>query len=338
MKRAITGFGLLLSVALLAWIATRFDLRAAAEAIGVASPLWLTAATGLYCLLFMVRGVRWAILLRHLGPVSNRDATEAFVIGFMANNVLPARLGDVARALVLSRRRRIPAAGTFASVMLERIFDGLVVVGFLNTVLWLAPPAGTWIRPLAYLGGAIFVGALGACLLIAVFEGPTLKLARLVFSPLPRGLADKLLGLIERLGHGIHSLKSVDQTARVIALSLLVWTAEVAVYVLIARAFGLDIPTLGLVLVMCVLTLGLVAPSAPGFVGVFEAMVIEALALYAIVGPTAVAFAVTLHLIHYVPGTLLGLAFTWRSGLRLGDLRSAGETPAAAEPYPASSP
>lgn len=338
MKRLLPILGLLLSAALLGWIATRFDMGAAVQAIGVANPLWLGAATVLYCLLFIIRGVRWAILLRHLKPISNRDATEAFVIGFMANNVLPARLGDVARAFVLARRRRIPAAGTFASVMLERIFDGIVVVGFLNAVLWLAPPSGTWIRPLAYLGALVFVGALTVCLLIARFEAPTLQLTRAVLRPVPDGVAKKVLGLVERLGQGIHSLKRADQTVQVIALSIVVWAAEVAVYVLIARAFSLEIPVLGLVLVMCVLTLGLVAPSAPGFVGVFEAMVIEALALYAIAGPPAVAFAVTLHLIHYVPGTVLGLAFTWRSGLRLGDLRSAGKTSAAAEAYPASSP
>ncbi len=337
MKRVVPILGVLVSIVLLGWIATRFDLAATAHAIGLANPVWLAAATVLYCLLFIVRGVRWAILLHHLKPVSIRDATEAFIIGFMANNLLPARLGDVARAFVIARRRAIPATGTFASVMLERIFDGLVVVGFLNGVLWLAPPPGTWIRPLAYIGAAIFVGAITVCVLIAFFEKPTLQLARLVFGPLPAGLTRKLLGIIAKLTEGIRSLKSGAQTARVIALSIFVWTAEVAVYVLIARAFGLEIPVLGLVLVMCVLTLGLVAPSAPGFVGVFEAMVIEALALYTIAGPAAVAFAVTLHLIHYVPGTVLGLAFTWRSGLRLGDIRNAAHasgSPEALQPSP----
>lgn len=338
MKRAVTWLGILLSAVMLVWIGSRFDLGAAGEAIEVADLRWLGAATAAYCSLFLIRGARWAILLSPLGRVSTGAATSAFVIGFMANNLLPARLGDVARAYVLARQERIPTAGTFASVMLERIFDGLVVVGFLNAVLWIAPPEGAWIRPLALLGALAFVGALGVCLLVAFFERPTLQLARFGLSPLPEGLSARVLGLVERLGRGIHSLKSASQTVRVVLLSLVVWAAEVVVYVFIARAFGLDLPTLGLVLVMCVLTLGLVAPSAPGFVGVFEAMVIEALGLYLVSGPAAVAFAVTLHLIHYVPGTLLGLAFTWRSGIRLGDLRAAARAPATPEAYPASSP
>lgn len=338
MKRAVTWLGVLLSLGLLAWIALKFDLAAAVDALGVADLGWLAAAAAVYCSLFVVRGVRWAILLSPLAPVSHATATSAFVIGFMANNVLPARLGDVARAYVLARRVQIPASGTFASVMLERIFDGLIVVGFLNVVLWVAPPEGTWIRPVALVGAAAFTGALAACLLVAFFEPQTLRLARLVLAPLPERISDRVVGLVERLARGIHSLKSPAQTARVVLLSVFVWAAEVVVYVLIARAFGLDLPTLALVLVMCVLTLGLVAPSAPGFVGVFEAMVIEALALYAVSGPEAVAFAVTLHLIHYVPGTLLGLAFTWRSGLRLGDLEAAAQAPATSEAYPASSP
>lgn len=334
--RLVTWLGLLLSAGLLAWIATRFDLAAAGAALRLAQPGWLILATLVYCALFALRGVRWSILLTPMAPVSWRTAAEVFVVGFMANNVLPARLGDVARAYVLSRRRGIPAAGTFSSVMLERIFDGLIVVAFLNGVLWAAPPEGGWIRPVAYLSAAVFVGALGACAVAAFFEAPLLALLRRLLGG--SALGERLAGLVSRLARGLHALKSPKQTAQVIALSVVVWAIEVVVYVLVAKAFGLTIPTLGLVLTMCLLTLGLVAPSAPGFLGVFETVVVQALALYGVGGDAGLAYAVTLHLIHYVPGTLLGLAFTWKSGLRLGELRAAARAPSGAEPCPASSP
>ncbi|MCA9551909.1 MAG: flippase-like domain-containing protein [Myxococcales bacterium] len=334
--RIVTWLGLLLSAGLLAWIATRFDLTAAAAALKVADLGWLAVATVVYCALFALRGVRWSILLSPLAPVSWSTAAEVFVVGFMANNVLPARLGDVARAYVLSRRRSIPAAGTFSSVMLERIFDGIIVVAFLNAVLWVAPPDGAWIKPVAYLAALVFVGALAACAIAAFFEAPMLAILHRL---LGRGaLAERLCGLVERLGRGLHALKSPAQTAKVVALSVLVWSIEVVVYVLVARAFGLELPLLGLVLTMCLLTLGLVAPSAPGFLGVFETVVVQALALYGVAGDEGLAYAVTLHLIHYVPGTLLGLAFAWKSGLRLGELRAAARAPSAAEPCPASTP
>ena len=333
--RLVTWLGLSLSAGLLAWIATRFDLPAAGRALSLANPAWLLLATLVYSALFALRGVRWSILLRPLAPVPWSTAAEVFVVGFMANNVLPARLGDVARAYVMSRRRGIPAAGTFSSVMLERIFDGLVVVAFLSGVLWAAPPDGAWIRPVAYLAAAIFVGALGACVVAAFFEDQMLATLRRVLGA--SALSARLCGLVARLGRGLHALKSPRQTAQVLALTVLVWTIEVVVYALVARAFGLELPTLGLVLTMCLLTLGLVAPSAPGFIGVFETVVVQALALYGIGGDAALAYAVTLHLIHYVPGTLLGLAFAWKSGLRLGELRAAAQTPSAAEPCPASS-
>lgn len=330
--RLLSWLGLALSAGLLYWIASRFDLAAALGALELADPGWLAAATGVYCVLFVLRGVRWSILLRHLQPIRATTATEVFLIGFMANNVLPARLGDVARAYVLARRERLPAAGTFSSVMLERIFDGLTVVAFLNAVLWLAPPEGSWIQPVAVVATLVFVGALVACVLVAFFEQPTLRLARAVLSPLPDAVGDRVVGIVERLGHGLHALKSGTQTIQVLALSLLIWGIEVSVYVLVGQAFGLSVPVLGMVLVMCVLTLGLAAPSAPGFVGVFEAAIIEAVALYGVAGEAAVAYAVVVHLIHYVPGTVLGLGLAYRSGLSLGALRQAPEQTDAAPP------
>ena len=102
-----------------------------------------------------------AILLRPVKTVSAWRCFEVFTIGFMANNVLPARLGDVARAYVLARQEKLPAASSFSSVMLERIFDGVTVVLFLNIVLFVQPTDDAWINYVRVLSGAVFVGAIG---------------------------------------------------------------------------------------------------------------------------------------------------------------------------------
>ncbi|MEQ8276481.1 MAG: lysylphosphatidylglycerol synthase transmembrane domain-containing protein [Deltaproteobacteria bacterium] len=324
-KGLITWLGIALSVALLAWIVTKFDMKEALDALARANPAWLVAGAVVYAGLFALRGWRWALLLKPIKKVSAGTAGEVFAIGFMANNILPARLGDVARAFVLARREGITAAGSFSSVMLERILDGVVVVLFLNVVLWVDPPAAPWIGKMSLIASAIFVGAVVVCGLIAWNERPVLTVAKRALFFASDSLKQKVFGLIVRLAEGLHSLKSLSRTLEVIALSLLIWTIETSVYVLAGYAYGLEVPVLGMALVMSVLTLGLSVPSGPGFVGVFEGLIIQAVGLYGIVGPDAVAYALSVHMIHFVPGTLLGLAFSWRSGLKLSELGTAAE-------------
>jgi uncharacterized protein (TIRG00374 family) len=323
--RLLTWLGLALSAALIVHLATKFDLRETMSAVRMAEPAWLVAGALVYGGLFALRGRRWAMLLEHLRPVSTRTATEVFAVGFLANNVLPARLGDVTRAYVLARRERIAAAGSFSSVMLERIFDGVTVVALMSVVLWLAPPASAWIRPFAVVSAGVFVAAIAVSALVAWNQARVNALIDLALGWLPAHLLARIHGLVDRLGSGLHSLKSGAQTARVAALSLAIWLVETSVYVLTARGYDLDVPLPGMVLVMAVLTLGLSIPSAPGFVGVFEGLVVKAVEMYGVTGPRAMAFAVTVHAIHFLPGTLLGLFAAYRSGLKLRNLRSAAD-------------
>src|SRR5438067_4728171 len=138
--RIVKWAGVLFSVALIAYLLTRFDLAAALKAIALADPGWFAFATAVYLIQFPLRGLRWSRLMRAVKPVSFTTATEIFAIGFMANNVLPARLGDVARAFIIAKREDVPASATLSNVLLERVFDGLTVVAFLSLVLWLEPP------------------------------------------------------------------------------------------------------------------------------------------------------------------------------------------------------
>jgi glycosyltransferase 2 family protein len=319
--RILKWAGVLLSVALIAYIATRFDLAAALKAVALADPSWLAIATLAYLAQFPLRGLRWSILMRAVKPVSFATATEIFMIGFMANNVLPARLGDVARAFILAKRENVPASATFSNVLLERVFDGIVVVAFLSLVLLIDPPAASWVGAVAFAMAMVFASAVVACGLVAWNEGRVLRLVASFLSFMPKELTEKIVALLAKLAQGIRCLKSPKETALVILLSLVIWSGEVAVYFLAERALGISISYLGLMLVMAILTLGLTAPSAPGFVGVYEGLIIAGVGVYGVTEPLAPAFAITMHLIHYVPGTLLGLIASWRSGMRLKELR-----------------
>jgi len=317
--------GVAISVAVVAYLVSQFDMVAAMGALALADPKFLLLAALLYLAIFPIRGARWVRLLSDVKPIGIRTATEVFIFGAMANNIMPARLGDVARAYVLGRRARIAATSTFANVMLERVIDGLVVVGLLSTVLFVAPPEAIWVRSVGVVMAAIFAGATIGAFALVWAEGPALAFAELCMTPLPDGISSKIKMRLKLLVGGLGVLRSIPATIIVFGLSVVIWLLEVGVYALAQRAFGMSIPPEGLVAVMAILTLGLTAPSAPGFVGVFEGLIIAAVGLYGVTEPLAPAYAIAMHLIHYVPVTLIGLVFAWRSGLKIRELNAAVE-------------
>lgn len=319
-QRVAFAMGVLLSVGLILVGIRTFPLDQVATALTTADAKWIVAGAVFYLAPFPLRGLRWVTLLEPVKKVSIVTATEVFFIGTLANNVLPARLGDVARAFVMSRRERISASSSFATIMLERIFDGLAVVGLLFAVLALAPPSAPWVGGVAWAMGLLFAGAALGSAIFAWKEAWATRLAERLVVPLPPSIAAKILGLLAKLARGLHALKSPRATAIVVGSSILIWLLEAGVYLFVQRAFGLEVPFHGHVVVMAVLALGLTAPSAPAFVGVFEGLIIAAVGLYGVEGAPALAFALSMHAVHFGVGTLLGAVFSWRMGLRVRDL------------------
>lgn len=326
--RGIAIAGAALSVLAVVVLARAFDADVALATVRRAEPAWALAAGLAYVALFPLRGLRWSVLLRDVRPVRVGAATEVFAIGFLANNVLPARLGDVARAFVLADRAGIPASTSFANILLERIFDGLTVVALLLAVLGLAPPpTAAWTGTLGLWTGVAFGLAVLVAFVLAQSDALARRAVALATRPLPASLRPKVEALALRLLAGVLVLRNPTRTLAVVALSLAVWALEVGVYVLLARAFHLALDPSALTLTMAVLTLGLTAPSAPAFVGVFEGLVVAALALYGVGTSEATAFAIGLHLVHFVPGTALGLWAAARMGIRVRELGRPTITP-----------
>jgi hypothetical protein len=270
----------------------------------------LALAAAIYLSTFAIRGLRWADLLR--GPIGPRvrPATVSFLVGFAANHVFPARLGDIVRAFALRRLANVPVATGISSVFVERVIDGLVVVGLGTLALALAPPDSTWARPMLGLFGAGFFTALVGCGLAVVLAARPRFFPRLRRHP-------RVERVLLRVVDGMRTVTDPLRLLRVLALTAVIWLVELGVYVVLARALGVDLPAAALMGVMVGLTLGLVAPSAPAFVGVFEGLVIAGLAAYGIDEGRALAFALTLHVVHGVPGTVLGVLLAARHGVRL---------------------
>jgi uncharacterized protein (TIRG00374 family) len=283
------------------------------QQIRAAHPLPLLLAVVLATLTFPLRLVRWRLLLPQPGgaPYAARPLWHAIALGFMANNILPLRAGELIRSYTASRLAQIRFSTVLSSVAVERIFDALTLVALLSVALVFSnlPPdltiGGSSVAHLAKLAGiAGGIALLGGLLVLALPRQAERLVRRLI--PRPQ-LADRIVSVIEGVGEGLAVLHSPGRLIMVLFWSLVLWNVNALAFYVAFGAFGIAVSYWGALLVQGLLVLGISVPSTPGFFGVFEAVVVAALALFDIPRDLAFSYAISYHLTSFVPITLLGL-------------------------------
>lgn len=276
---------------------------------------------------FVIRIFRWKILLRHPDGTAlpNGALWHAIAIGFMANNVLPFRAGEVLRSLAITRLARTRITAALSSIAVERLFDGVAIVILLTIGLLLSGlPAGSRVggvrlTHIAVVAAATFIAALLVAGLVVAFPHLAERAIRKLV-PFPR-LAGRLIGMIEGVVHGLSVLQSPVKILSVLAWSLAVWGVNACSFYVGFAAFGIPVNFAGALLMQGILAFAITAPTAPGFVGVFESAIKLTLLLYAIPEDKAVTYALVYHATTFLPITLLGAWSLARTGLGLRNLQ-----------------
>jgi hypothetical protein len=327
--------GLGVTLALLAWALHGVDAAALVGYVRNADP-WLVIATiVLATLTFPLRTIRWRLILRDvdgrrlpLGPLWHATA-----IGFMANNLLPVRAGEFARAYAAGQALPVRFTTALASVGVERVLDGLVLVALLAVTL--AAPSfpghaligGASLSALATGAAALFAGVLLVALLVVHRPAPTLALLdRIARVLLPARFAERVGHAVRGLVAGLEVLRNPGRFLGVVAWSLVLWIVNAASFAVCFRAFGLAVPAESALLLQAIIGFGVALPAAPGFVGVFEAATRATLAIYGVDATRAVGYALAYHVATFIPITLLGLVSLSRLRLHLAELRGAAGT------------
>jgi uncharacterized protein (TIRG00374 family) len=281
---------------------------------------------------YVLRAWRWQALLEPLGPTRFRTAFRATVIGFMAIFLLPARIGDVLRAFLLARQDGLKPAATFATVIVERLLDLLTVLLFFAGSLFLSGvDVGSRTR-----GWSIVLAVAGLSLLAVLFvlaghpervQGWAGRLTRW----LPGRLATIASHFVQTFSEGLKVMRSPSHLIAAILWSVPVWVSIAVGIWLTSRAFDLTFPFLGSFLVVGYLSVGVAIPT-PGGAGGFHAFYLLALTQFFGANPAvAGAAAIVLHLVSFVPVTILGLVYMWQDGMTLGTLKGMKKEAEAAE-------
>jgi uncharacterized membrane protein YbhN (UPF0104 family) len=304
------------ALAAVVWWATRQPLPHLPDA-GTALP-GLGVGLALYALATLLRGERWRLLLGDAGADCSRgEAVGLTTIGYMGNNALPARAGDVMKALLTARRTGAETAGTFGVLVAERMLDAAalgLVFALLVTTLHL--PLGVPAWALWLVAGGLAVG-----LVCALALG-----RRTATGQRLRALAAALLAPSRRLWSA--------RGLALLALSMALWLVEGGVYAVLGTVAGVHLTLLDGLYVMALANIAALVPAAPGYVGTFDAAVLLGISLVSSAGhPTALAYVVLVRFVLFVPITLVGLGALV---VRYGGRREIGALLRGPQPAPAS--
>lgn len=305
--------GLGVAVASIAWVLQHIDIYKTMHEISVAGPLVWMGLSSIYVLGFFPRGIRWKIMLSKVKHVSVITSFQGVVIGYAANSVLPLRLGEVIRAIWMNHKSGISRLTCLGSIAAERIIDGLSLMIILSVALFVLganlSPSSVMGKLLISGGGTIIVGIV--ILFLCVFlSRQFLLIVNRIFGTRVRVMAEKLL-------HSFTILRSPTLLSTVVLLSLLTWLIEGSMFGIMAWVMGIPNPVSVGYCCLGLVGLGVLLPTAPGHIGLFEASVVLGFQLLGLDESKGAALALIIHVAQIVTVVGMGFAIFTISGVRI---------------------
>ncbi len=284
---------------------------------------WIIPGVLVYFVGVAARTWRWHYMLRPLKRIPLRALFPIVCIGYFGNNVYPARAGEVLRAYVLKRKENVPISASLATILVERVFDGLVMLLFVFIALPFAPSLADYRRFVTMISVAFFAA-------LAIFFWAAIQPERVrglyvrLFHPLlPQGVREKTDGIVDRFLEGIHFLRRPGDVLMTFTTSVLIWLAETVKYWFVMHAFSFTVPFIVLMLMNGIVNLATTLPAAPGYVGTFDTPGIAVLVAFGVDVNLATGYTFVLHAALWFPITLLGAYYMWREHIRWEQIEDA---------------
>ena len=284
---------------------------------------WLLPNILFVVLAMYLRAYRWRHMIAPIKIVAYSRLLAATCIGFMANNVLPFRLGEYARAYSLSRQDPdVSKSASLATIFVERmVFDLMALLLIFGVVLYISPlgfdnelQLGTYAAVIAALMGLMFM------VVIALKPSQSGEMLTRYLFFVPDRTKEKIRGVVVRFSHGLEFMKDLSKLSAVAFLTAILWLSVGLSNYFVFLSFGFDLPLEASYVLLVVVSIMILVPSSPGFFGVYHLATVLTLTLYEIPDIDARAFSIVLHLAQYIPITLMGLYFLKKAHLSLTSL------------------
>ncbi|MDA2915404.1 flippase-like domain-containing protein [Nitrospinae bacterium AH_259_B05_G02_I21] len=313
MKRSYIIAGFAVSLLLLGWVLRGVGWHEVRLAFAQVKLEWVGLIALLSAAVIGLRAWRWTYLLKPVHPLSLGLCIRATGIGFLGNMLLPVRAGEVVRAVVAGEGGHVPVSSVFATIVMERLVDALSFLPLMILALgWFVPSlTGPALKASLQIGAGLFGLVTVVCGLVlwGLARSPERALAflRRAFTFLPTPWVDKMVGWGEAFVGGLRGVPTGRDLPPFIALTLAIWGIFLATNLCLFKAFDMTLPPSAVITLQVLIVLGVVLPSAPGFVGTFHAAAMGGLLLYGLPRAQALSAAFALHATIFTTIVFVGL-------------------------------
>ncbi len=304
------------------WLALRnVDLQAVRVALAQANYRYLFPAALCGIVGYLFRTWRWQRILVKTQAIAFWRLFPVLMVGFATNNLLPARVGEFVRAYLLSREEEVSPSLALATLVVERVCDGLTLIALMAMTLLTFPLPITDSRLQTVETVAALIFGLATLVLVALLclPRPILALVQWCLRIVPTAIASRITALLEQFIAGLAALRSPVILAQIALLSLVIWFCEGGTFAFVLLAFPLGLSgsawLAAAVFLLVFVNLGIMIPSAPGYVGTYQLFAKLALGAFGIAASSAVALSFVAHALQYTLITAVGLFSLWRLGL-----------------------
>ncbi|MEK7273636.1 MAG: lysylphosphatidylglycerol synthase transmembrane domain-containing protein [Candidatus Desantisbacteria bacterium] len=244
---------------------------------------------------YVIRAWRWRYFFRHIKPIPFSSLFSATMIGFMANNILPARIGELVRAYCIGKKENISKSTSFATIVLERIFDGFSLL-FMFVITLIFYPFPEQIRKIGYLFAVIYLAAAGILISIKVWNQQTMKVVNFLCSYLPKQTGTAITGYAHSFISGLDVLENGWDVFFILLYSIIMWTLSAVSFYFMLPGCHLHLSFLATLFILIVVAIGIAIPAAPGSVGTFQYFTVLGLSVFGIDKNIGLTFSIVLHI------------------------------------------
>lgn len=305
--------GLLLSIALLVLLFYTIDFREVIAAFKNIRPFELMIVFLLNFVVIFFKSMRWQILINPRPKLT--VLFLANLIGFMANTVLPARAGELVRALILGKKENISKTTAIGSAALDRIFEGVGML-ILLVIMPLIMDTPDWMKKGTF--GFIILFSLIFIVIILMMKFNPDNFIKYI--PLSDRTNEIIKNIFVKLQRGFEAINNLKISSIATLLSLISWTIQIFMIYLVILSFGIKITPLAALMTLLAVNIAIMIPAAPGSLGTFELSVVLALSFFGLEKSIALSIAFTYHFIQLIPVTIAGIIAVPFIGMRFGDI------------------
>jgi len=317
--KVVTG---LLIGALLVWLSFRgIEAEAVYRGLHKINGAFVLSSLAVMILMQALRAIRWGLILKPLDPLISKLTVFSITnVGFLAIVAIPARLGELARPYLITKKSGIPMSSALGTVFVERVLDTLTVL-VIAIVVFFSTPLPLW---LFRAGITLFIvtAVIFFLMIMALFhKEKTAPLLAQVIAGMPSGITSKIIQIIGSFVEGLSVMKHRSLFGTAVILSFTIWLADALAIYLLFKAFSLNMPLTAPFVIMIILIAGIAIPVAPGFIGNWHYFCVLGLELFNVAKTEALAFAVVYHAISIGIIIALGVVFLPFYSFSLADMR-----------------